>query len=94
MCHLCRRTSNRALPPLLGLKVVYQRENQATKQLCTLAPKIPWKPRAPGMTSNPTSQFTSYFPSQQYPPQCLDPTMPWKGWPQQQVHNHPWKQGW
>jgi hypothetical protein len=41
-----------------------QGENQAVDQVCTLAPRRPWKPRALGMNSNLASQFTPYFPNQ------------------------------
>lgn len=80
ICAICR--GDRPIeqcPAIPGLEAVYEGENQATEQLSTLAPRRPWKPRALGMTSNPASQFTSYFPSQPYAPQCLDPTMPWQG---------------
>jgi hypothetical protein len=50
--------------------------------------------RASGIPLDPASQFTPYYSGQQYPPQFWNSTMPWKAWPQKQVQNHPWKQGW
>lgn len=48
-------------PSLPSLKKFYQWKNQATKQPCTSARRIPWKSRTSHIPSNPTSQFTPCF---------------------------------
>ena len=47
-------------PSLLGLKAVYQWENQSLEQSCYVAPRRPWQPHQPSMVQDLISQFQGY----------------------------------
>jgi hypothetical protein len=61
VCGICAENhSTENFPSFLGLKSIFKGESTVTKSLYYVAPRIPWKPRTPGMPQDPTQQFPSY----------------------------------
>jgi hypothetical protein len=62
LCGICvEKHSTENFPSLLGLKEVYKGESEATKSLCSIAPRRPWQPRATGMPQDTTQQFFAFY---------------------------------